>query len=102
MHMILGSLSSRTLFWHGVVSALALSLFLVPGVVRVFLSFPMELDWWNRVLAVPVFNLGIFCIGAAFTGSRTLIRLSVAMRLWVMAIFAIVVAIGLMPPIASG
>jgi len=60
----------------------------------------MELDWWNRVPAVPVFNLGIFCIGAAFTDSRTLIRLSVAMRLSVMAIFAIVVAIGLMPPIA--
>jgi hypothetical protein len=93
--------SSWILFWHGVyVSASALSLFLVPGIVRLFVPFPPELDWWTRVLTVPVFNLGIFCIGAALAGSRALVRLSVAMRLWVMAIFAIAVAGGAMPPIA--
>ena len=79
---------------------MALSLVLAPGVVRLFLAFPAEFDWWNRALAVPVFNLGIFCIGAGLTGSRALIQLSVAMRLWVMAIFAILVAIGLVPSVA--
>jgi hypothetical protein len=98
--MTLHSRSGWTLFWHGIyVSVVALSLFLAPGAVRLFLPFPTELDWWNRALAVPVFNLGILCIGVALTGSRSLIRLSVAMRLWVAAILAIVVAIGLMPPI---
>jgi hypothetical protein len=99
--MTLRSRSGWTLFWHGVyLSALALSLFLVPGIVRLFFRFPPELDWWTRVLSVPVFNLGVFCIGAALTGSRVLIRLSVAMRLWVTAVFAIAVAIAAMPPIA--
>lgn len=95
------SRSGWTLFWHGLyVITLALSLLLVPGLARLFLPLPPELDWWNRALAVPVFNLGFFCIGAALAGSRALIRLSVAMRLWVLPIFALLIAIGQMPPAA--
>jgi hypothetical protein len=36
----------------------ALALFLAPGLLRVFLPFPADFDW-NRVLALPVFNLGV-------------------------------------------
>ena len=78
--------SEQTLFWHGAyLAAVALVLFLAPALLRLFLPFPAELDWWNRVLAIPLFNLGILCVGGALTRSRTLIKLSVAMRLWVMA-----------------
>ncbi len=55
------------------------------------------------MLALPLFNLGILCIGAAQTQSRALIKLSVAMRLWVMAAVAAVAtlaAVRLVPPIA--
>jgi hypothetical protein len=56
-------------------------LFFDPGLVRVFLPFPAELDWWNRILALPVFNLGILCIGSAVAKSRLLIKLTAATRL---------------------
>jgi len=49
----------QTVLGHGIyLAAAALVLFFDPGLVRVFLPFPAELDWWNRILAVPVFNLG--------------------------------------------
>ena len=52
--------SETTLLWHGIyLAALALVLFLAPGLVRLFVPFPVEFDWWNRVLAIPLFNLGI-------------------------------------------
>jgi hypothetical protein len=58
--------SSQTLFVHGVyLAAVALSLFLVPGIARSLLALPAEADWWSRLLAVPLFNLGILCIGVA-------------------------------------
>ena len=96
--------SGQTLLWHGVyLAAVGFVLFLAPGLPRFFLPFSAELDWWNRVLALPLFNLGILCIGAAQTQSRALIKLSVAMRLWVMAALAAVAtlaAVRLVPPIA--
>ena len=45
----------------------------------------------------PPFNLGILCIGVAQTGSRSLITLSAAMRLWVMAILVTLVVLRLVP-----
>jgi hypothetical protein len=76
--------SEQTLFWHGVyLAAVALVLFLAPAVLRLLIPFPAELDWWNRLLALPLFHLGILCVGGALTRSRTIIKLSVAMRLWV-------------------
>ena len=93
--------SEQTLFWHGVyLAAGALVLFLAPALLRFFLPFPAELDWWNRVLALPLFNLGILCAGGALTRSRTLIKLSVAMRLWVMAALTALVVVRLVPVIA--
>jgi hypothetical protein len=76
--------SEQTLFWHGVyLAAVALVLFLAPAVLRLLIPFPAELDWWNRLLALPLFHLGILCVGGALTRSRTIIKLSVAMRAWV-------------------
>jgi hypothetical protein len=93
--------SGQTLFWHGVyLAAAALVLFLLPGIVGSVLSLPAESDWWTRVLAVPVFNLGILCVGVARTRSRPLIELTVAMRLWVMVTLAVLVALRLAPAVA--
>jgi hypothetical protein len=80
----------------------ALILFLAPNLVRVILPFPAELDWWNRLLALPVFNLGILCVGSAWAGSQLLIKLSVATRLLVMASLSVLVAWRAAPPIALG
>jgi len=69
--------SEQTLFWHGVyLAAVALVLFLAPALLRFFLPFPAELDWWNRI------------------------KLSVAMRLWVMAALTALVVVRLVPVIA--
>jgi hypothetical protein len=88
----------QTLFWHGVyLAAAALPLFLAPGFLRLILPFAAELDWWNRMLAIPLFNQGVLCIAAGRTGSRPLLQLSVAMRLWVMAVLAVLVAVRLAP-----
>jgi hypothetical protein len=91
--------SEQTLFWHGVyLAAVALVLFLAP-VLRFFIPFPAELDWWNRLLALPLFNLGILCVGGAVTRSRTIIKLTVAMRLWVMAALTALVVVRLVPAV---
>jgi hypothetical protein len=93
--------SEQTVLWHGIyLAAVALVLFLAPGLLR--LPFPPELDWWNRVLALPVFNLGILCIGSAWVGSRPLIKLTAATRLLVMTSLTILVALRVAPPIALG
>jgi hypothetical protein len=93
--------SAQTVFWHGVyLAVVALVLFLAPGSLRYFLPFPADLDWWNRVLALPLFNLGILCVGIAWAGSRLLLKLTVAMRLWVMAALAVLVATRLAPAVA--
>ena len=93
--------SEQTLFWHGVyLAAAALVLFLLPGIVGSVVSLPAVSDWWTRVLALPVFNLGILCIGVARTRSRPLIKLTVAMRLWVMVALAALVALRLAPAVA--
>jgi hypothetical protein len=94
--------SKQTLFWHGIYLAIvALVLFAFPYLVRVSLPFPAELDWWNRVLALPLFNLGIFCIAAAQTASRLLVRISIAMRLWVAAVVAALIAARLAPAMVA-
>ena len=70
--------------------------------LRVFLPFPAELDWWNRVLALPVFNLGVLCICSAVAKSRLVIKLTAVTRLLVMASVAMLVAVRAAPPIALG
>ena len=70
--------------------------------IRVFLPFPAELDWWNRVLALPVFNLGVLCIGSSVAKSRLVIKLTAVTRLLVMASVAMLVAVRAAPPIALG
>jgi hypothetical protein len=95
--------SEQTVRGHGIyLAAVALVLLLAPGLLRTFLPFPPELDWWNRVLALPVFNLGILCIGSAWIGSRPLIKLTAATRLLVMTSLTILVALRVAPPIALG
>src|SRR5262249_33085314 len=43
--------SEQTVLGHGIyLAAIALVLLFAPGLVRAFLQFPAELDWWNRVL----------------------------------------------------
>jgi hypothetical protein len=39
---------------------------------------PAALDWWTRLLALPLLNLGILCIGVGQAGSRPLVKLTVA------------------------
>jgi hypothetical protein len=95
--------STQTVFGHGIyLAAVALVLFLAPGVLRLFIPFPEELDWWNRVLALPVFNLGVLCLGSAWIRSPLLIKLTVATRLLVVASVAILVASHVAPPLALG
>jgi hypothetical protein len=85
--------SEQTVFGHGIyLVAVALGLFLAPGLVRVLLPFSPEVDWWNRILALPVLNLGILCIGVAWIRSRLLMKLTAATRLLVMASIGILVA----------
>jgi len=93
--------SEQTVLGHGIyLAAIALVLLFAPGLVRVFLQFPAELDWWNRVLALPVFNLGILCIGSAVAKSRLLIKLTAATRLFVAASVAMLVVTRVAPPVA--
>jgi hypothetical protein len=44
--------------------------------------------------------MGILCVGGALTRSRTIIKLSVAIRLWVMAALTALVVVRLVPAIA--
>jgi hypothetical protein len=37
---------------HGAVT------FLLPGIARSLLALPAEADWWSRILAAPLFNMG--------------------------------------------
>jgi hypothetical protein len=93
--------SEQSIIGHGIyLAAIACILFFAPGVLRIFFPFPVELDWWNRLLALPVFNLGILCIGSARAKSRPLIKLTAATRLLVMAALTMLVALRVAPPIA--
>ena len=95
--------SAQTVFGHGIyLIAAALLLFLAPGVLRLFIPFPQELDWWNRVLALPVFNLGVLCLGSAWINLPLLVKLTAATRLLVVASVAILVASQIAPPLALG
>jgi hypothetical protein len=95
--------SEQTVFGHGIyLAVVALVLFLAPGVLRIALPFPAEFDWWNRILALPVFNLGLFCMGAAQVKSKPLIKLATATRVLVMGSLAILVALRAAPTIAIG
>jgi hypothetical protein len=95
--------SEQTVIGHGVyLTAVALSLFLAPGALRLVFAFPAEFDWWNRILALPVFNLGLFCIGCGWLKSRTLIKLTIAMRTLVMVAVAALVMLRIAPPLALG
>jgi hypothetical protein len=67
--------SGQTVSAHGLYLAfVALILFLAPGLVRLVLPSPATLDWWTRLLALPLLNLGILCIGVGRAGSRSLIK----------------------------
>ena len=95
--------SEQTVLGHGIyLVAVALVLFLAPGLLRLFVPFPAELDWWNRVLALPVFNLGVLSIGSAWIESPLLVELTVATRLLVMGSLAVLVALSAAPPIVLG
>jgi ABC-type transport system involved in multi-copper enzyme maturation permease subunit len=95
--------SERTIIGHGVyLIAIALLLFFAPGALRLVFAFPVEFDWWNRILALPVFNLGLFCIGCGFLTSRMLIKLTIAMRVLVMVAVAALVTFHIAPPLALG
>jgi ABC-type transport system involved in multi-copper enzyme maturation permease subunit len=95
--------SERTLIGHGVyLVAMAVLLFFAPGALRLVFAFPVEFDWWNRILALPVFNLGLFCIGCGFLKSRMLIKLTIAMRTLVMVAMAALVTLHIAPPLALG
>ena len=95
--------SEQTVIGHGVyLIAVALLLFLAPGALRLLFAFPAEFDWWNRILALPLFNLGLFCIGCGWLKSRTLIKLTIAMRTLVMVAVAVLVALHIAPPLALG
>jgi ABC-type transport system involved in multi-copper enzyme maturation permease subunit len=95
--------SERTVIGHGVyLIAVALLLFFAPGALRLVFAFPVEFDWWNRILALPVFNLGLFCIGCGFLKSPMLIKLTIAMRTLVMVAVAALVTLRVAPPLALG
>jgi hypothetical protein len=95
--------SELTALGHGIyLVAIGLVLFIAPGLLRLFLPFPAEFDWWNRVLALPVFNLGILCIGSAWIKSRPLIKLTVATRLLVTVSLVTLAVMQIVPPVALG
>ena len=95
--------SERTIIGHGVyLTAVGILLFFAPGALRLAFAFPAEFDWWNRVLALPVFNLGLFCIGCGLVKSRILIELTIAMRTLVMVAVAALVTLRAAPPLALG
>ena len=95
--------SEQTIIGHGVyLIAMALLLFFAPGALRLVFAFPAEFDWWNRILALPIFNLGLFCIGCGLVKSRMLIKLTIAMRTFVMAAVAALVMLHVAPPLALG
>jgi cation transport ATPase len=95
--------SEQTITGHGVyLIAMALLLFFAPGAMRLVFAFPAEFDWWNRILALPVFNLGLFCIGSGFLKSRMLIKLTIAMRTLVMVAVSALVVLHIAPPPALG
>ena len=95
--------SEQTVDGHGVYPIIvALSLFLAPGALRLVFAFPAGFDWWNRILALPVFNLGVFCIGCGWLKSQTLIKLTIAMRTSVMVAVAALVTLRIAPPLALG
>ena len=78
-------------------------LFFAPGALRLVFAFPAEFDWWNRILALPIFNLGLFCIGCGLVKSRMLIKLTIAMRTFVIAaVVAALVMLHVAPPLALG
>ena len=92
--------SGQTVSAHGLYLAfVALILFLAPGLVRLVLPSPATLDWWTRLLALPLLNLGILCIGVGRAGSRPLVKLTVAVRLGVLPALAALVGLGLAPMI---
>ena len=95
--------SERTVIGHGVyLIAMALLLFFAPGALRLVFALPSEFDWWNRILALPVFNLGLFCIGCGLVKSRILIELTIAMRTLVMVAVAALVTLRAAPPLVLG
>jgi hypothetical protein len=95
--------SDRTVIGHGVyLIAVALLLFFAPGAVRRVFAFPAEFDWWNRLLALPIFNLGLFCVGCGWVKSPVLIRLTVVMRSLVLAAVAALVTLHIAPRLALG
>ena len=95
--------SKQTIIGHGVyLIAMALLLFFAPGALRLVFAFPAEFDWWNRILALPIFNLGLFCIGCGLVKSRMLIKLTIAMRTFVIAAVAALVMLHVAPPLALG
>jgi hypothetical protein len=53
-------------------------------------------------LALPVFNLGLFCIGCGLSKSRMLIKLTIAMRTLVMIAVGALVVLRIAPPLALG
>ena len=53
-------------------------------------------------MALPVFNLGLFCIGCGFLKSRLLIKLTIAMRTLVMVAVGALVVLHIAPPPALG
>jgi hypothetical protein len=81
---------------------MALLLFFAPRALRLVFAFPAEFDWWNRILALPIFNLGLFCIGCGLVKSRMLIKLTIAMRTFVIAAVAALVMLHVAPPLALG
>ena len=92
--------AGQTVSAHGSYLVLvALLLFLAPGLVQLVLPSPAALDWWTRLLALPLLNLGILCIGVGRAGSRSLVKLTVAVRLGVLPALAALVALELAPMI---
>ena len=81
---------------------MALLLFFAPGALRLVFAFPAEFDWWNCILALPIFNLGLFSIGCGLVKSRMLMKLTIAMRTFVMAAVAALVMLHVAPPLALG
>jgi hypothetical protein len=95
--------AGQTVSAHGFYLVLvALILFLAPELVRLILPAPAALDWWTRLLALPLLNLGILCVGVGRAGSLPLVKLTVAVRLGVLPALAALVGLGLAPMIVLG
>jgi hypothetical protein len=90
--------SASTVYWFGVyIAVVAVALFVAPEVFLKVFWFRESPDIWLRVMAVPLFNLGIMYTAIARHGSPSVIWMTAISRAWAMVAWGALVVVGLAP-----